>query len=212
MGLSPLARGNRAVCRRGDGERGPIPARAGQPLLRQLSASIGRAYPRSRGATTNERLRVSVSMGLSPLARGNLPIAKHRSSVLGPIPARAGQPRVAGPAAGRGRAYPRSRGATVARLSAITRRVGLSPLARGNLALGIAGHAIFGPIPARAGQPHAGSAAAWVAWAYPRSRGATGSASPPTTGCTGLSPLARGNLSHLTCCRAREILKMDAKF
>ena len=28
----------------------------------------------------------------------------------------------------------------------------------------------------------------------------------------GLSPLARGNLSHLTCCRAREILKMDAKF
>ena len=93
-----------------------------------------------------------------------------------------------------------------------TKQQGLSPLARGNRKRWSRSVSLRGPIPARAGQPSRG----WCSWrarrAYPRSRGATSGESDFMLPPWGLSPLARGNLSHLTCCRAREILKMDAKF
>jgi len=50
-GLSPLARGNRPSHRRRARRRGPIPARAGQPIATATHKSEDRAYPRSRGAT-----------------------------------------------------------------------------------------------------------------------------------------------------------------
>ena len=50
---------------------------------------------------------------------------------------------------------------------------GLSPLARGNqLRIQLVG-ALAGPIPARAGQPEMEHIEYTIAWAYPRSRGAT---------------------------------------
>ena len=92
-GLSPLARGNptRALPLRP--LRGPIPARAGQPARLLKASRAPRAYPRSRGATRYKVVPAHESMGLSPLARGNL--RKHRTTARtrGPIPARAGQPR-----------------------------------------------------------------------------------------------------------------------
>ena len=112
-GLSPLTRGNLA----GNGTdalpAGPIPAYAGQPAFAPGSRWALRAYPRLRGATRSRaknilvpwaypRLRgatlsaccaASMSLGLSPLTRGNRRQRGEAGRQAGPIPAYAGQPR-----------------------------------------------------------------------------------------------------------------------
>jgi len=213
MGLSPLARGNLNACRWNHADRGPIPARAGQPRTalgragepgayprsrgathtgRTGQIEVG-AYPRSRGATKSCRRRHHWLEGLSPLARGNL-VTKHlRREAPGPIPARAGQPRTALGRAGEPGAYPRSRGATFVLGSRVRPAQGLSPLARGNLERRNPVAGPLGPIPARAGQPRTQTAPAAICGAYPRSRGATSHVPINCCASSGLSPLARGN-------------------
>ncbi len=91
------------------------------------------------------------------------------------------------------KAYPRSHGATLSAQLAALAHTGLSPLARGNLHRGVVDYSCVGPIPARTGQPSVRHFAAWAAWAYPRSHGATGVGAGVSTRLGGLSPLARGN-------------------
>ena len=91
-GLSPLARGNRCELRVPAGRDGPIPARAGEPLLVCAVTFLVRAYPRSRGGTTINRILTGKFQGLSPLARGNLARLLAQHTQRGPIPARAGEP------------------------------------------------------------------------------------------------------------------------
>ena len=213
LGLSPLARGNRNELGQGGRRRGPIPARAGQPLLLRRQTHPQRAYPRSRGATCALPDCSIAASGLSPLARGNRVGLDQVAGLEGPIPARAGQPRLAvapnsspwayprsrGATACRrssprcSRAYPRSRGATVADSDTLCSLKGLSPLARGNLAGDQAVVPALGPIPARAGQPGQPGAVDRHVRAYPRSRGATSCSGPTWISVQGLSPLARGN-------------------
>ena len=96
-----------------EGWKGPIPARAGEPLPCLVVRDGTGAYPRSRGGTMIGGAPVEVVMGLSPLARGNLFRQSFPLIDTGPIPARAGEPRgLRANAAGVG-AYPRSRGGTV---------------------------------------------------------------------------------------------------
>ena len=71
-GPSPLARGNPSPARWACWLGGPIPARAGQPLLRPGVPGATRAHPRSRGATSRSDASKSATVGPSPLARGNL--------------------------------------------------------------------------------------------------------------------------------------------
>ena len=177
LGLSPLARGNHAQRLGGRHVEGPIPARAGQPRSGCRRANPLRAYPRSRGATPTARLQYVRTEGLSPLARGNLPGTWGAKFQLGPIPARAGQPRGYCSCATAARAYPRSRGATVDPSDIVADGEGLSPLARGNR-----GHS---------------QSASRLARAYPRSRGATGVSGAFMPSIKGLSPLARGNLAKV---------------
>jgi len=192
-GLSPLARGNRDLGRQLSVSWGPIPARAGQPMARSPSAWLGRAYPRSRGATVLPMASASSSWGLSPLARGNRRRAPRRSPRAGPIPARAGQPLGAALVDGLKKAYPRSRGATLVPAPMSRYASGLSPLARGNLIQEPSFSRKPGPIPARAGQPGRASQTGRFRWAYPRSRGATVIWFANWPAMAGLSPLARGN-------------------
>ncbi len=210
VGLSPLARGNparrwpRHECAR------PIPARAGQPERTSGRRSQQRAYPRSRGATTRLGFLGPWLMGLSPLARGNHLLQELAKDRPGPIPARAGQPH--GPMM-RSRphgAYPRSRGATFRCQLSRLKIKGLSPLARGNLTGEIGGNVASGPIPARAGQPWAPMGACTRWWAYPRSRGATGSTSAQQQVLAGLSPLARGN-HGVRAARVRQLGPIPAR-
>ena len=117
-GLSPLARGNRDD---GCGVQladGPIPARAGQPSSHAARCILIRAYPRSRGATLFAPVGLEVPAGLSPLARGNRRLHIVRSSGVGPIPARAGQPWWWPGGTHQRWVYPRSRGATGAHVAA----------------------------------------------------------------------------------------------
>ena len=111
----------------------------------------------------------------------------------GPIPARAGQPGGRWQAGWPTRAYPRSRGATDKFNDWASRRLGLSPLARGNPIHMCPIAPCRGPIPARAGQPTCARGRRPPAGAYPRSRGATGTTTARVVGYEGLSPLARGN-------------------
>ena len=91
-GLSPLARGNLGDAPEALGRQGPIPARAGQPATFDAPTSTITAYPRSRGATTANTSHSWPVQGLSPLARGNHGVVLLVDPLLGPIPARAGQP------------------------------------------------------------------------------------------------------------------------
>ncbi len=134
---------------------------------------MDRAYPRSRGGTCNLCGISLWQMGLSPLARGNLGGVDYLQERAGPIPARAGEPKLDGSALSLSWAYPRSRGGT-------------------SEPCGQWCHPC-GPIPARAGEPARRSPARSWCGAYPRSRGGTDPRSERPLAGQGLSPLARGN-------------------
>ena len=137
QGLSPLARGNPAQTPRLFAPAGPIPARTGQPIPNSPVGVGQRAYPRSHGATRIGALLHLAVEGLSPLARGNLNFKPVPDDAYGPIPARTGQPGVARYGAARYGAYPRSHGATGLGDVLGSGGQGLSPLARGNLAVNL---------------------------------------------------------------------------
>ncbi len=192
-GPSPLARGNLAQGHAGELPSGPIPARAGQPARCRHPERGWWAHPRSRGATSAARAVRATTKGPSPLARGNRGRGARHSSPVGPIPARAGQPRPGGAGAGAHGAHPRSRGATMCKVIAESFAEGPSPLARGNPVAGYTVQPMTGPIPARAGQPSGSRSAASACGAHPRSRGATNRPHHSRKKPTGPSPLARGN-------------------
>ena len=116
--------------------------------------------------------------------------------MLGPIPARTGQPCVSPRTGSHRGAYPRSHGATgVMPVTPLT-ATGLSPLARGNRLIDKSPLYPLGPIPARTGQPLLVRVIRGGGGAYPRSHGATVCQVNPHGRCQGLSPLARGNHHH----------------
>ncbi len=193
LGLSPLARGNRAGFSPALTTRGPIPARTGQPWRVNVKVMWARAYPRSHGATSFDERWDQGRMGLSPLARGNPGRVVVDRCLAGPIPARTGQPTCQRSAGALSRAYPRSHGATGPAWLVGAGGQGLSPLARGNPHAAAGRGRLLGPIPARTGQPvrHVSMLLGWGA--YPRSHGATAGVLRRGARQRGLSPLARGN-------------------
>ena len=185
----------------------------GCPRLRP--AHLAGLSPRGRGNRACAPPCVS-NQGLSPRGRGNhLPMASSQPA-LGPIPAWAGEPcrdlAVAGgpwayPRVGGGtalertissrsspiRAYPRVGGGTRCQQIHTCSTVGLSPRGRGNRWKWLFATAIFGPIPAWAGEPPEDDLQGAVARAYPRVGGGTVGAYDALASCKGLSPRGRGN-------------------
>ena len=172
---------------------GPIPARAGEPASGPCQGRRCRAYPRSRGGTSRVSTVLAAMWGLSPLARGNPDNRPPIQPGVGPIPARAGEPRWRRSPPRPQWAYPRSRGGTRAKQVSGVLSQGLSPLARGNRLTGVGSVVVTGPIPARAGEPPWQSLHWRYRRAYPRSRGGTLFQFFGLCVCKGLSPLARGN-------------------
>ena len=152
-GLSPRRRGNQPRNHWIRGFFGPIPAKAGEPLL-LLRSSVGSwAYPREGGGTSLLADRRYPLGGLSPRRRGN-PICTFRAvRPGGPIPAKAGEPSVSKLSLERKRAYPREGGGTSADLQSFLESRGLSPRRRGNLRANCSLRTTTGPIPAKAGEP-----------------------------------------------------------
>ena len=156
--------------------------------MRQL-----RVHPRSRGATPRvSRLALS-GMGPSPLTRGNRSRCRQGTRRSGSIPAHAGQPTTAATPAQVDGVHPRSRGATDRVSPYWTVGMGPSPLTRGNLEAVGAQVVLEGSIPAHAGQPRPGRAAASIHRVHPRSRGATRLFMLIGPFGRGPSPLTRGN-------------------
>ena len=213
-GPSPLSRGNLLRIVGGRIPVGSIPAHAGQPAGLETSAFPTRVHPRSRGATHPVDGGDADSQGPSPLTRGNPAPRPRVRAGDGSIPAHAGQPRGSAGERGHGRVHPRSRGATVGLVLAVSvaggpspltrgtptrsRRppcnTGPSPLTRGNRDRRLLRHAAPGSIPAHAGQPQGRTARIQGGRVHPRSRGATHALDAHLGAAQGPSPLTRGNL------------------
>ncbi len=194
-GLSPHARGNLVPRDLGKTARGSIPACAGEPLTTARQPCCPGVYPRMRGGTPFSSKVSANETGLSPHARGNLAYAGDWGSPRGSIPACAGEPAVAGLAAGSLGVYPRMRGGTGTLQDTEIDIKGLSPHARGNRAGALVQVAQHGSIPACAGEPSGHHRATRTHRAYPRMRGGTLWGGWCRRFTWGLSPHARGNLS-----------------
>ena len=133
QGLSPRERGNRLLAQRPLEQRRSIPARAGEPPAQSSQPGPSRVYPRASGGTHMRTAGPPELSGLSPRERGNRGNLKIFYTLIGSIPARAGE-------SGAGRAYTGG-------------RPGLSPRERGNPPAVKPDIARGGSIPARAGEP-----------------------------------------------------------
>ena len=152
-GLSPLARGNLRRMGNLGLTIGSIPACAGEPPISTCWISCTTVYPRLRGGTQSGNHNPLIDWGLSPLARGNPLRPVPPQLPRGSIPACAGEPLPPDSRPNPGRVYPRLRGGTSARLAPMGQARGLSPLARGNLAIAAFSSMMIGSIPACAGEP-----------------------------------------------------------
>ena len=152
-GLSPPARGNPGGAERRVMTEGPIPACAGEPLVRGGGQRVHGAYPRLRGGTRATSCPGRLLSGLSPPARGNQDQLGNVLADGGPIPACAGEPPSTARAWYGRRAYPRLRGGTSAAVEPMSAERGLSPPARGNPGERLLHDHLRGPIPACAGEP-----------------------------------------------------------
>ena len=138
------------------------------------------------------RSRVVTAAGSSPLARGLRPGYYWEADEPRIIPARAGFTRPMTGAPTCGPDHPRSRGVyEELPLDAIA-QWGSSPLARGLRDPREPGRGRRGIIPARAGFTGSPARLSRADRDHPRSRGVYLCATPPTAGCPGSSPLARG--------------------
>ena len=146
-------RGNRAL-KLADGLLGgSIPAHAGEPWAKALSAQAGRVYPRACGGTTARIQGPMDGMGLSPRMRGNPSTAPPGTWSGGSIPAHAGEPDHALPGAVGLRVYPRACGGTEVGARSLRYPKGLSPRMRGNRHARPRHGFRMGSIPAHAGEP-----------------------------------------------------------
>ena len=139
--------------------RRPIPARAGEPRskMRVLDRPASTAYPRPRGGASHSTSLPCAPGGLSPPARGSHVEDAPSSAKLRPIPARAGEP-IGKATEDRDlarRPIPARAGEPASpRRSGSRCPVGLSPPARGEPSSGRSSRCAAGrPIPARAGEP-----------------------------------------------------------
>ena len=153
QGLSPRARGNPSPPCAQLARSWSIPACAGEPVEESSLSPRKGVYPRVRGGTSSTRWQALGEAGLSPRARGNLPVFYPPVHAQGSIPACAGEPNSLVQNSSEARVYPRVRGGTSYEADQRIRNPGLSPRARGNLD-GIYGFAMrAGSIPACAGEP-----------------------------------------------------------
>ena len=192
-GLPPRVRGNLDVLQHPRPDRGPTPARAGQPISASALSSVTPAYPRACGATRYQLRARLAEDGLPPRVRGNRAGRPRRAHGHRPTPARAGQPARHAHKRRDREAYPRACGATSPAVGRRSICTGLPPRVRGNRGRALARDVCRGPTPARAGQPIFDMIPPAASPAYPRACGATAHEHPDAFAARGLPPRVRGN-------------------
>ena len=150
-GSSPLARGTPRSGGAVAAAVGLIPARAGNTTQGADVLSARRAHPRSRGEHGIWIFGVAAILGSSPLARGTHAWFFYAFSVMGLIPARAGNTGHRQWCVDGGGAHPRSRGEHHFQHHGNMPVLGSSPLARGTPRFSESPGRCRGLIPARAG-------------------------------------------------------------
>ena len=170
-GLSPRVRGSHFPHYRPTDRGGPIPAGAGEPVVRCRRAGGRMAYPRGcGGAVTPLPVGAGVD-GLSPRVRGSRHRGWRGHQGWRPIPAGAGEPIGTRRTISARRAYPRGCGGARLRGMWSQAGMGLSPRVRGSLAAVDLRRLTRWPIPAGAGEPSATSSGLSATRAYPRGCG-----------------------------------------
>ena len=149
--ISPF-RNTRGLSLAPAGEPGSIPAPAGEPGQSATWSRQRTVYPRACGGTAIGADNYNLVGGLSPRLRGNRSTLRFGDSLIGSIPAPAGEPGSRSRASINWRVYPRACGGT----KEVDRRAnvydGLSPRLRGNRVRALA-LLVFRSIPAPAGEP-----------------------------------------------------------
>ena len=193
VGLSPRVRGNQYLQIVRDTNQRSIPARAGEPSLRQPPVPARTVYPRACGGTLIKPSQPQTVPGLSPRVRGNRNIGYAARLGSRSIPARAGEPTRRTLRRTGAQVYPRACGGTSTCSVRPSMRTGLSPRVRGNLQQLGQELGRWRSIPARAGEPALQTRRASLASVYPRACGGTSLTSETTVSGEGLSPRVRGN-------------------
>ena len=173
LGLSPRVRGNRAPAGYPHCTDGSIPACAGEPRARWLSALYRRVYPRVCGGTRWPICTESLPTGLSPRVRGNLLGMTSQFGLGRSIPACAGEPASAAGNPLFNAVYPRVCGGTAILPTVSTYLLGLSPRVRGNRVRSSTACQAQRSIPACAGEPRPTSIKSPFTRVYPRVCGGT---------------------------------------
>ena len=192
-GLSPRMRGNLVSPPTPPHPIRSIPAYAGEPRSMMRRTPAPAVYPRVCGGTYGRQSQTDRVTGLSPRMRGNRQLWDCRRSACRSIPAYAGEPAPACPAAHAGMVYPRVCGGTRMESLQVPAQPGLSPRMRGNRCRPPPHSASRGSIPAYAGEPGLIYAHPIGYEVYPRVCGGTARRGGRMTGKSGLSPRMRGN-------------------
>ncbi len=171
-----------------------IPAGAGNSSSAFLCAVSKSVYPRWRGELSTIYPPLLNGTGLSPLARGTLPLVSCRPRKNRFIPAGAGNSNSYTDKSSKQTVYPRWRGKLPLRLMNDNKNGGLSPLARGTRSTITSKSAESRFIPAGAGNSVLSLPYIARISVYPRWRGELISLLEYMSCAHGLSPLARGTL------------------
>ena len=193
VGLSPQVRGNPVAGVVRAGERGSIPAGAGEPEHGPLLLVDAEVYPRRCGGTSRMATMVRSCAGLSPQVRGNLPPAPSSTRAARSIPAGAGEPRRRTASRFLAGVYPRRCGGTIGERGGQPHGPGLSPQVWGNRSPRRPRSRCRGSIPAGAGEPASNRHCASRKRVYPRRCGGTMARARELMDEGGLSPRVRGN-------------------
>ena len=195
QGLSPRVRGSRAGELRRRANPGIIPACAGEPRQGDWRPAALEDYPRVCGGAAYIPVMYQSGKGLSPRVRGSRVGGIGGGEIVGIIPACAGEP--CWTCAGTGRAwdYPRVCGGAIRQAIVLMTRKGLSPRVRGSPASRKHTRAIWGIIPACAGEPASETMYSAHTRDYPRVCGGAGQVIFKPRTRKGLSPRVRGSRS-----------------
>ena len=153
-GVYPRERGGAGMWSAAAGAAaGSIPANAGEPQGHPDRPRRPRVYPRERGGAGQRALLAQLFEGLSPRTRGSHPRNCFQRRRRRSIPANAGEPVQLGAAGHRPQVYPRERGGAGFATPYAAFHEGLSPRTRGSRSAPPANVAMWGSIPANAGEP-----------------------------------------------------------
>ena len=152
-GRSPRERGSRFSMSWWYKIKGSIPARAGEPPIRNLIWISRRVDPRASGGATQAGISLSTPPGRSPRERGSRCCGFAGAAGSGSIPARAGEPSSACRRCSSRRVDPRASGGAPDRHTSPPPVMGRSPRERGSQRGQQPTFLLGGSIPARAGEP-----------------------------------------------------------